>query len=155
MSIEKMKRLSCDCTVSCLATCLSMLSIYRIPRTNFCYCPLNKMQKFAIKYLRIYIFKVSLSKPSHLVLFDSYSDVETEDFSKDKMELRMCSWDCPEVYPWLGNPLGLEDPDGEQPETTTDKGQHNEDKEGGAAILRSVEMSTMMSLGLIVVKMML
>ena len=29
----------------------------------------------------------------------SYVDVENETFEKDKMELNICSWDCPEEYP--------------------------------------------------------
>ncbi len=35
-----------------------------------------------------------------------YYDVVTDDWEKDEVTMHICGTECPEVYPWLGNPYG-------------------------------------------------
>ncbi len=35
-----------------------------------------------------------------------YYDVVTDDWEKDEVTIHICGTECPEVYPWLGNPYG-------------------------------------------------
>ena len=36
----------------------------------------------------------------------TFYDVDTEYFHKDQVDVNVCSEECPEEYPWLGNPYG-------------------------------------------------